>query len=86
MIKLDLCSILGGMQQLIDRHQKQKRKRNKKYDQTRSVFYIRWDATMLFLIIHRIKTTFSNCKTILSISMHRNKKNIPRAFRCSYCM
>ena len=46
MIKLDLCSILGGMQQLIDRHQKQKRKRNKKYDQTRSVFYIRWDATI----------------------------------------
>ena len=27
------------------RHQ-QKRKRNKEYNQTRSVFYIRWDATM----------------------------------------
>ena len=40
------------------------------------MFYIRWDATMEFLIIHRFKTMFSNCKTILSISMHRKKKNI----------
>ena len=61
---------------MIDTHQRQKRKRNKVYDQTRSVFYIRQDAKMKFLITHRFKTTSSNCKTIIRISMHRKKNNI----------
>ena len=53
-----------------------KNKRNEAYGQTTSGFYIRWDATMEFLTIHRFKTTFSNCKTIFSILMHRKKKDI----------
>ena len=56
-----------------DTHQRQKRKGNKVYDQTRSVFYIRQDATMKFLITQRFKTTSSNCKTIIKYQCTERK-------------
>ena len=46
-----------------------------------------WDATMQFLIIYRFKTTFSNCKTILSIiSMHWKKNSITEMNYKKHCL
>ena len=41
-----IAHVLSRVSNVIDRWQWQKRKGNKEYDQTRSVVYIRWDATV----------------------------------------
>ena len=41
----NVAYMLSRVSNMIDRSQLQKRK-NKEYDETRSVFYISWDATM----------------------------------------
>ena len=75
----NIAPALSGVSNMIGFNNKNI-KRNKEYDQTRFVFYIRWGATMQ-LIIDRFKTMFSSCKTILSISMHGKKMNYKNWFQ-----